>query len=76
MYKWYLNLEKLMKLDFKKKRMKTMQKMERWGERGHECSRNKEQVGNGQRLSGMGEDCMGSQGPKWTVVLKKKESSV
>jgi len=65
-----------MKLDFKKKKIKTMQKMERWGKRGRECSGNQKQVGNGQRLSGMEEDCMGSQGPEWTVVLKKKESSI
>ena len=63
-----------MKMDLKEKKMKTMQKMERWGKRGHECNGNKKQVGNGQRLSGMEEDYMGSQGPEWTVVHKKESS--
>jgi len=30
-----------MKLDLQKKKMKTVQKMERWGKRGHECNGNK-----------------------------------
>jgi hypothetical protein len=33
----------------------------------------KKQTGNGQRPSGMGEDCVGSQGPKRTVTLEEKK---
>jgi hypothetical protein len=29
-------------------------------------------MGNGQRLLGVEEDNIGSQGPKWTVMLEQK----
>jgi len=31
------------------------------------------QTGNGERPSGMGEDCIGSQGPQRTVTLLEKK---
>lgn len=33
----------------------------------------KKQAGNSQRLSGMEDDCIGSQGPLRTVALKEEE---
>ena len=57
-----------------KKKRATMQKMERWVRRGFKCSGNKKkQIGNGQRPSGMGEDCVGSQGPQRTLTLEEKK---
>ena len=50
-----------------------MEKMERWGRRGLYMGI-KKQTCNGQRPSGMEEDCSGSQGPQWTVVLEKMKS--
>jgi len=35
---------------------------------------NKKQTGNSQRPKGMEEDWIGSQGPEWPVVLKKKNA--
>ena len=36
----------------------------------------KKQAGNAQRLSGMEEDCIGSQGPQQTVVLEMKKKKL
>jgi hypothetical protein len=38
-------------------------KMERRGSRGLKYNGNKKQAGNSQRLLGVEEDCIGSQGP-------------
>jgi hypothetical protein len=41
--------------------------------RGLKCKGNKIQAGITQRLSGMEDTCIGSQGPQWTVVLEEDE---
>jgi len=41
--------------------------------RGLKCNRNKKQVGNSQRLSGMEVTCIGSQGPQQTVALEEED---
>lgn len=33
----------------------------------------KELAGNGQRTSGVEENCVGSNGPTWTVMLEMKK---
>jgi hypothetical protein len=40
---------------------------------GLKSNGNKKQAGNSQRLSGMEDTCIGSQGPQHTVVLEEEE---
>jgi hypothetical protein len=41
--------------------------------KGLKYNGNKKQAGNGQRPLGMEEDCTGSQGSQWTVLLEMKK---
>jgi hypothetical protein len=47
-------------MEMNSKNRKTMQNTERRGRRRLEDKGNKKQAGNGQRPSGIGEDCIGS----------------
>jgi hypothetical protein len=48
----------------------TKEKMDLWGRQTSADNGNNKLSYSGQRLEGMEKDCIGSQGPRWTVVLE------